>query len=236
MSREEAGMARGRTHPLELLVDTMARWPWWAGVFAALVSGLLLQVLIYLIIDGGEATPDGPWSAWRTVAPGLAQGLQYLLPLFFLGAAAISGWLDFRRHRNYAAVAGERGRAALELLSWREFENLVGEFFRRKGFRVEQRGGREADGGVDLVASIGEDRYLVQCKHWRMQRVGVKVVREICGVAAAEGAAGVFVVTSGSFTDEARRFVEENRIDIELITGEQLRLMIRGLDAAAQPQ
>ncbi len=55
-------------------------------------------------------------------------------------------------------------------------------------------------------------------------------------MAAAEGAAGVFVVTSGSFTEEARRFVEENRIDIELITGEQLRRMIRGLDDAAQPQ
>ncbi len=229
-------MTRSRTHPLQLLVDHMARRPWWAGVLAALVSGLLLQALIHVSMTGNGAAPGGPWSAFRAAAGGLAQGLQYLLPLFFLGAAAVSAWLDFRHRRNYAAVAGERGHAALELLSWREFENLVGEFFRRKGFSVEQRGGHEADGGVDLVASIGEDRYLVQCKHWRVQRVGVKVVREICGVAAAEGAAGVFVVTSGSFTDEARRFVEENRIDIELITGEQLRRMIRGLDAAAQPR
>ncbi|MDP3715979.1 MAG: restriction endonuclease, partial [Burkholderiales bacterium] len=45
-----------------------------------------------------------------------------------------------------------------------------------------------------------------------------------------EGAAGVFVVTSGSFTEEARRFVAENRIDIELITGGQLRQMIRELE------
>ncbi len=229
-------MARSGAHPLELLVDHMARRPWWAGVLAALLSGLLLQVLMHIIIPGNGAAPGGPWSAFRAAAGSMAQGLQYLLPLFFLGAAAVSAWLDFRHRRNYAAVAGERGHAALELLSWREFENLVGEFFRRKGFSVEQRGGHEADGGVDLVASIGEDRYLVQCKHWRVQRVGVKVVREICGVAAAEGAAGVFVVTSGSFTDEARRFVEENRIDIELITGDQLRRMIRGLDAAVQPR
>ena len=222
-------MARGRIHPLESLVAIMARWPWWAGVLAALVSGLLLQALMHFVISGSGLASDGPWSAFRA-AGGLAQGLQYLLPVFFLVAAAVSAWLDFRRRRNYAAVAGEHGHAALELLSWREFENLVGEFFGRKGFRVEERGGGEADGGVDLVASIGEDRYLVQCKHWRLQRVGVKVVREICGVAAAEGAAGVFVVTSGSFTDEAQRFVEENRIDIELITGGQLRQMIRGLE------
>ncbi|MDP1674314.1 MAG: restriction endonuclease [Burkholderiales bacterium] len=223
-------MARGRTHPLESLIDTMARWPWWAGVLAAMVSGLLLQALMYFTISGSDAPSGGSWSAFGAATGGLVQGLQYLLPVFFLVAAAMSAWLDFRRRRNYAAVAGERGHAALELLSWREFENLVGEFFRRKGFHVEQRTGGEADGGVDLVASIGEDRYLVQCKHWRVQRVGVKVVREICAVAAAEGAAGVFVVTSGSFTEEARRFVAENRIDIELITGGQLRQMIRGLE------
>lgn len=223
-------MARGRINPLEWLVDCMARWPWWAGVLAALASGLLLQALTALIPGGLETAPGTPWSAFRATAMELVRALQYLVPVFFLIAAAVSAWQNFRQRRNYAMVAGERGHAALELLSWREFENLVGEFFRRKGFRVEQRGGDAADGGVDWVASIGEDRYLVQCKHWRMQRVGVKVVREICGVAAAEGAAGVFVVTSGTFTEEARRFVDENRVDIELISGSRLRQMIRGLE------
>lgn len=42
------------------------------------------------------------------------------------------------------------------------------------------------------------------------------------------------MVTSGSLTDEARRFVEQNRIAIELITGERLRQMIRGLDHTPQ--
>ena len=229
-------MARGRNNPLESLFDRMTQLPWWAGVIAALLSGLTLHGIVRVLDQGNAELSGTSGQAAFAALRGLAAGLQFLLPALFLAAAAASAWVIYRHHRNYAAVAGERGHAALELLSWREFENLVGEFFRRKGFSVEQRGGREADGGVDLVASIGGDRYLVQCKHWRVQRVGVKVVREICGVAAAESAAGVFVVTSGSFTDEARRFVEENRIDIELITGEQLRRMIRGLDTAAQPQ
>ncbi|MBX3651289.1 MAG: restriction endonuclease [Burkholderiales bacterium] len=226
-------MARGRNNPLESLIGRATRWPWWAGVFAALLSGLVLHGLVYLLAPGNAEFSGLPQHAALAALRSLATGLQVLLPAFFLAAAAASAWTAFRHRRNYAAVSGERGHAALELLSWREFENLVGEFFRRKGFSVEQRGGREPDGGVDLVASIGGDRYLVQCKHWRVQRVGVKVVREICGVAAAEGAAGVFVVTSGSFTEEARRFVEENRIDIELITGEQLRRMILGLENKA---
>jgi restriction system protein len=229
-------MARGRNNPLESLIDRMTQLPWWAGVIAALLSGLTLHALVRVQDPGAVEISGASAPPALAALRGLTAGLQFLLPALFLAAAAASAWVKYQHRRNYAAVAGEHGHAALELLSWREFENLVGEFFRRKGFSVEQRGGCEADGGVDLVASIGEDRYLVQCKHWRVQRVGVKVVREICGVAAAEGAAGVFVVTSGSFTEEARRFVEENRIDIELITGEQLRRMIRGLEAAAQPQ
>lgn len=210
------------------IVDVVARMPWWTGVALALVSYLALHQIAAMEITvpaGAVAT-----AALSGLLRGMAMSLQYVFPMVFFAGAAVSVWSRYRERKNYADVAAERGQDALEMLSWREFENLVGEFFRRKGFSVEQRGGRAPDGGVDLMASIGEDRYLVQCKHWRVQRVGVAVVREICGVAAAEGAAGVFVVTSGSFTDEARRFVEKNRIDIELITGDRLRQMIRGLE------
>lgn len=114
-------------------------------------------------------------------------------------------------------------------MSWQEFEQLVGEYFRRKGFAVEETGGGGVDGGVDLVVTLGKDRYLVQCKQWKAMRVGVATVRELYGVMAAQGAAGGFVVTSGAFTDEARRFAEGREIDI--ITGDQLTEMIR----AARP-
>ncbi|MBX9903640.1 MAG: restriction endonuclease [Burkholderiales bacterium] len=219
-------MARSRKNLVHDVIELTVRLPWWAGVAAALLS----WVVLYWLIRTPSPVSFPSDVVVLPVLRGLAMGLQYLLPAVFLAAAAVSAWLRYKQYKNYADVAGERGHAALELLTWREFEHLVAEFFRRKGFHVEQRGGRELDGGVDLVASIGEDRYLVQCKHWRVQRVGVKVVREICGVAAAENAAGVFVVTSGTFTDEARRFVEENRIDIELIAGDQLRRMIQGLE------
>ena len=221
-------MTGRKKNRVEYIVELTTQLPWWVGVVAALVSWAVLYGLLRM-------PPPVSFPSDAVVLPvlrGVVIGLQFLLPAVFLTGAALSAWLRYKQYKNYSDVAGEHGHAALELLTWREFEHLVGEFFRRKGFSVEQHGGHEPDGGVDLVASIGEDRYLVQCKHWRMQRVGVKVVREICGVAAAENAAGVFVVTSGAFTDEARRFVDENRIDIELIAGDQLRRMIQGLEVA----
>jgi restriction system protein len=46
----------------------------------------------------------------------------------------------------------------------------------------------------------------VQCKHWKVERVGVSVVRELNGVVAARKAAGGSVVTSGTFTPDAEAF------------------------------
>lgn len=217
-------MARKGSDLVGNLVDGVARMPWWAGVALALAGYFGFRQLALI----------EPVTAVDRVLLGMAAVFQYAVPAVLCVAAAVSAWVHYRQYRNYENVAGERGQDALEMLSWREFEQLVGEFFRRKGFSVEHRGGRLPEGGVDLVARIGDDRYLVQCKHWRVQRVGVAVVREICGVAATEGAAGVFVVTSGSFTEEARKFVADNRIDIELITGERLHRMIRGLESSAQ--
>lgn len=227
-------MARRRINSVEDIVELTAQVPWWAAVVAAMVSAVALFGVVHVALPAAHV-PDSALS--ETAVPvlrGLTLAGLYLLPLLFLSMAALSAWLHYKHRRNYADMFSERGRFLLQHLSWREFENLVAEFFRRKGFCVEQRSGRMPEGGVDLVASIGEDRYLVQCKHWRVQRVGVAVVRDLCRIAEMEGAAGIFVVTSGSFTDEARRFVEQNRIAIELITGERLRQMIRGLDHTPQ--
>lgn len=112
--------------------------PWWVGVLAALVSWLVLYGLI-------RTPPPLSFPSDVVILPvlrGVAMGLQYLLPAVFLCGAVLSAWLRYKQYKNYADVAGEHGHVALELLTWREFEHLVGEFFRRKGFSVEQRGGR----------------------------------------------------------------------------------------------
>jgi hypothetical protein len=155
---------------------------------------------------------------------------QYLLPFICLAGAAVSAW---RRHQRRALadnVAAATSADVLEGMSWREFELLVGEGFRRKGFQVEELGGAGADGGVDLVLRKGGEKHLVQCKQWRAYKVGVQVVRELYGVMAASGAAGGFVVTSGRFTEEAREFVKGR--NVELMGGDALIALIRSARGA----
>jgi restriction endonuclease Mrr len=92
-------------------------------------------------------------------------------------------------------------------------EMLVGEAFRLKGYRIEELGGRGADGGIDLVLRKSGKKFLVQCKQWRSYKVGVGVIREHFGVMTAEKADGGFVVTSGRFTAEARVFAKGFHIE-----------------------
>jgi restriction system protein len=125
-------------------------------------------------------------------------------------------------HEN---VAAERTRRALAAMTWREFEELLGEYFRRRGFAVAERQRPGPDGSVDLLLTRHDEYYLVQCKHWRTVTVDVETVREFCGLMAARHAAGGFVVTLGSFSAEARKFAEGR--DIGLINAEQLAAAIK---------
>jgi restriction system protein len=64
--------------------------------------------------------------------------------------------------------------------------------------------------------------------------VGVRVVREFYDVISAQGAAGDFVVTSGKFTQEARRFAQD--CGVELIDGERLESLIRNAERTRLPK
>jgi len=70
-------------------------------------------------------------------------------------------------HHCPTDVAQSKASDALDGMSWREFEMLVGEGFRLQGFQVVETGGGGADGGIDLVltkpGTNGGEKFLVQC-------------------------------------------------------------------------
>jgi restriction system protein len=202
----------------EDLVTVAAALPWPIGVAFAAASFAALTWVI-----GAPALASGPA---QPVIASLASVLRVIIPLGFLAGAGASAWRAYRRSALHRQVATAPSRATLEGMSWREFEALVGEAFRRQGYVLVERGGSR-DGGVDVELRRGRDRYFVQCKQWRTQRVGVGVVRELYGVMAAERVAGGFVVTSGRFTAEAARFAQGRRI--ELVDASRLIAAVQGV-------
>lgn len=113
---------------------------------------------------------------------------------------------------------------SIKELPWKDFEFLVGEAYRRKGYNVREDIGAGPDGGVDLTLTKGGKKYLVQCKNWKTKPVGVSVVRELFGVVTAENASGGIIVCSGGFTRDVVEFTRGK--SIELVEGAELVRLI----------
>jgi restriction system protein len=121
----------------------------------------------------------------------------------------------------------QSGVDSIRRLSWQEFERLLGEVYRRHGYEVIQRGGPVADGGADLELHKGDEKLLVQAKHWKTYMVRLPQVRELWGAVADERADGAILVTSGKFTQDARDWT--NGKNLSLIDGPQLAQLIASI-------
>ncbi|KER88085.1 restriction endonuclease [Xanthomonas arboricola pv. celebensis] len=205
--------------------ESLAALPW--------PVGFVMGIAAYLVVRYGISwwfSQDG-----GMLSQGIAQqssGMFAPLAWTLLGVcwlAALFSYLGTRCRRRFLET-----RTSLESLAaggWRQFEQLVGEAFRRQGYSVEETGLGGPDGGIDLILRKDGRRTLVQCKQWQRQQVGVSVVREMFGLLAHHQAHAVKIACIGTYTKDAERFAEGK--PIELIGGEQLLEMIEAVQQQA---
>ena len=211
-------------------MDLVAMLPWWGGVALAIVSYLFLHQ--FATMPKVVAVQPGQMAdlVTRSMVAAFAYPAQYIAPFICLLGAFVS-FMRRRKRQNLVGVVAEAKSAdALNGMSWAEFEMLVGEAFRLQGYQVKEQGGASPDGGIDLVLRKGSETFLVQCKQWKAFKVSVDVVRELYGVMAANGAAGGFVITSGSFTADAQAFA--NGRNVKLVDGPKLFGLIQQAKAS----
>jgi restriction system protein len=207
------------------LLAFSSKLPWQVGVGLAVVSGLIFHFAAVASAVLPKVTDTGQLG-FVVVQQGIhtfAFFLQFIVPAGFLIGATASVIIRSRSGKLIDATRANPAKS-LKSMRWRDFERLVGEAFRQQGYAVTGFGGGGPDGGVDLGLMKNGERFLVQCKHWRKQQVGVTVVRELNGVMAVQGAHGGFVVTGGQFTKEAREFAAKTKI--ALIDGDSLGELI----------
>ena len=122
----------------------------------------------------------------------------------------------------------------LKELEWKRFEQLVEGYFAKTGW--ETRPNRiGADGGVDVhLIKPGQPGIaaVVQCKSWQTYNVGVKPVRELFGVMAADRVPEGFFVTTGDYSGEARSFAAGK--PMTLIDGRDLLKRLESLPPEIQ--
>ena len=217
-------MSRRRQSVVEDLIEVAAMLPWWVGVMIGALSYFLLHPLAEAPPVTASGLNDLSGMVNSQFIRTAAMIGQYILPLVFIIGAVLSAIRAFKGGSLLKAAKATRGSADLMDISWREFEQLIGETFRERGFSVAETPSGP-DGGVDLELRKNGELHLVQCKRWRAYKVGVEIVRELYGVMAARGAAGGYVISSGVFTNEAEKFAHGR--NIELWDGAKLKAMIR---------
>jgi len=199
----------------ESFVEILIKLPWWVSATLGFMVFIGLRWIFPHYFAESPLT-----AAFAAAVPRYA-----VVPaLFFLGIAGISAFYSARKRR---LVDSQQSLESLRELSWQQFEWMVAEAYQRQGYHVDEsiRGG--ADGGVDVVLKRDGGTYLVQCKNWKSQSVGVPIVREQLGLLTHHKADGSIIITSGKFTRDAVAFAEAN--GIQLIDGPALLDLVKSV-------
>ena len=196
----------------ETLLSFLSRLPWWLWMVLAAAAYAVLRWYASPADDGVIPSPE----AGRGHMQGLADVLQYILPLLLLLASAGSFYRRWKRRSLFSRIA-RKTPEALARLSRGDFLFLVAEFFRGRGFEVAKDGVRPGD-GVDMVAVKGRERYYIRCV--MKSAAGIQEVRPLVESVVADEAAGGMAVTTGEFAAEAADCTAKTRI--RLINGREL--------------
>jgi len=201
-------MARRDESILNLLVEC----PWWVSVLVSGIAFVFLRFILPLMASQSMAA--------NAFAKGLSGAAPFVALVLLLPApiTALRSWKKTRR------LDRQKDIDSIRTLNWREFEELVGEAYRRQGYTVIENTVAGPDEGVDLMLKKDGGLVLVQCKQWRSFKVGVNIVRELFGVMTAKHATSGILITSGIFTQEAKNFSADKPID--LVDGTQLLQLI----------
>jgi restriction system protein len=128
------------------------------------------------------------------------------------GLAIASPFLFRSVEREVLAYFG-RHPELLHSLPPRKFEEIIASVFRQSGFDVELTP-ETRDGGIDIIAVrkddlVGNGLHLIECKRYLPHNtVGIGVVQRLLGVVEQHKATKGIVVTTSSFTRDARVVAE----------------------------
>jgi restriction system protein len=200
--------------------DLLLIAPWWVSAGLAVLAYVGLRWILPAF--AGE----------DKLVQAVITGLSPLAPFAALvfGIIAVASALFGAKRRRL--VDGQQSLEALRATPWKDFEYLVAEAYRRRGFTVDYSLSKGRDGGVDLILQKDGRKSLVQCKQWKSSQVGRPVLQQMYGIMTAEGADEAIVVTSGRFTNEAREFA--NGKPIQLLDGPDLLELVRSVQSGSE--
>ncbi|MBS1572756.1 MAG: restriction endonuclease [Bacteroidetes bacterium] len=115
-------------------------------------------------------------------------------------------------------------------LSPRKFEELVASILEDMGLDIQLTKATR-DGGTDIIASVKNALTsllnLVECKRYAPDnKVGVDIIRNVAGVHTLKNPAKSIIITTSSFTKDAKEIAKELETKIDLKDYEDLKIWL----------
>jgi restriction system protein len=204
------------------IIEFLAQIPWWVSVVLSVTFYVFLKYFVPYFETQSTLVNEVHASFGPIFAP--------LVALFFLSPVTFS-LLKFNRKRKLQDLGKEI--QAIQELTWQEFKELVAGAYRNTGYIVLENNAFRSDPSVDLVVRKGANLYLVQCRYWQNRKLGKREVKNLYSLMLDKHASGVFLLTTGIFTNEARYYAASRPIN--LIDGIDLvELLHKASSAAAE--
>ena len=191
------------------IIDFLAQIPWWLYVSLSVSFYLLLQYVMPFFETQGALVNDLHVSLGPVLAPVVALALLSPVTFSFLKSN--------RRNRLHELKEEIR---SIQALSWPEFQEKVATAYGRSGYLILDSQPFTLDPLVDLCMRKSANLYLVQSRYWLNRKLGLREVKNLFTIMQEKQASGIFLLTTGIFTREARRYAHGR--PIHLIDGIQL--------------
>ena len=133
--------------------------PVWVGPVLAVVVFILLRFVLPALMPVKQAGLD---------AGNFFRPLLMTVSWFLAGAVLVVWALaEIWKRTNRRLLDSQTDLSSIKDISWRDFERLVCEAYRRQGYLAEVVGSDSGDGGVDVLLHGRGQKALVQCKQWQ---------------------------------------------------------------------
>ena len=190
------------------IFDFLAQIPWWVSVTLSASFYLLLQYVIPYFENQSALVNEVHVSLAPVFAPVVALALLTPVTFSFLKSSRKKKLHDLREEIK-----------SIQELSWKQFSEQVAEAYENMDYLILEND-FTIDPSVDLVLRKSANLYLMQSRYWRNRKIGLREVRKLYTLMHNKQASGIFLLTTGIFSREARRYAIGRPIN--LIDGIQL--------------
>ena len=126
---------RKKTSPIEDLLDIASSIPWKISLIIAVISYFFFHYFATQALPVATDLKSITDSLPKQIFINFSKFLQYIIPVVFVIGACVSSFKS--KHRS-KLLDKQSGIESIRDMSWQDFELLVGEAFRRKGFEVRE--------------------------------------------------------------------------------------------------